>query len=137
MSISQQFLLVSVIILLDQATKFLARIYNFSHVFYNQGISFGFLGDNSFTTWVILILILFALLLLFKKSKSSLVQFSLLLILAGGISNFLDRIFFGAVIDFIKIGPFPVFNLADGTITGGVILIIYDIYATSKNHLRR
>ena len=47
-------------------------------------------------------------------------------ILAGTIGNLIDRIIFGYVIDFIDIWIWPVFNVADSSITvGAVLLIIY------------
>lgn len=52
-----------------------------------------------------------------------------LLIIAGGISNFFDRLWYGSVIDFIQLHLnnwyFPVFNIADISITLGTVLLIY------------
>jgi len=58
--------------------------------------------------------------------------FWILLILSGGISNIIDRIHFGCVIDFIDLGFWPVFNLADIFITIGAIILIYN--NVSKKH---
>ena len=48
------------------------------------------------------------------------------MILAGGVGNLIDRIAMGYVIDFIDINilDFPVFNIADISITVGVIMIM-------------
>lgn len=49
---------------------------------------------------------------------------SFYLMLAGGISNLIDRIFRGYVVDYIHISQMPVFNIADiGIVLGGLILI--------------
>jgi signal peptidase II len=60
-----------------------------------------------------------------------------LLIFAGGISNFFDRLWYGSVIDFIQLHYhnwyFPVFNVADISITGGAILLIYFILFDDQN----
>ena len=50
-----------------------------------------------------------------------------MLILAGGISNFIDRVFRGYVVDYIDITPifnFPVFNLEDAVIIIGWIMFV-------------
>ena len=46
------------------------------------------------------------------------------LILGGAAGNFIDRLYFGFVTDFINIGFWPVFNIADSAVTVGVILFI-------------
>lgn len=55
---------------------------------------------------------------------SNLQIFGLLLILSGAISNLVDRIHFGCVIDFIDLRFWPIFNLADILITAGVIMLL-------------
>ena len=56
-----------------------------------------------------------------NKTKFILWQF----ILAGGLSNIIDRIFRGFVIDFIDMKPFGVFNISDVCIVISVILIVF------------
>lgn len=46
------------------------------------------------------------------------------LIVGGAFSNILDRLHDGVVTDFIQIGTFPVFNVADSCITVGVMLVL-------------
>ena len=46
------------------------------------------------------------------------------LIIGGALSNILDRIIYGSVIDFINFSFWPAFNIADSAITIGVILLI-------------
>ena len=61
------------------------------------------------------------------KQVSPLTRFGLALIMAGAVGNALDRLFIGAVVDFLdatKIG-FPwIFNVADATLDGGIVLLI-------------
>jgi signal peptidase II len=42
----------------------------------------------------------------------------------GALGNLIDRIRFGPVTDFIAVGTFPVFNVADASITVGVIILL-------------
>lgn len=59
-----------------------------------------------------------------KDNKNIATSVALVLILAGGISNFVDRIYFGCVIDFIDLKFWPIFNPADIFISiGGLIWI--------------
>lgn len=49
-------------------------------------------------------------------------------IMGGALGNFLDRIRFGEVVDFIEAGPrgfWPVFNVADSAVCVGAALLIY------------
>ena len=58
-----------------------------------------------------------------------LIGYGLALIMAGAIGNALDRVFFGAVVDFLdasKIGFDWIFNLADASIDAGIGLIVLD-----------
>jgi signal peptidase II len=54
-----------------------------------------------------------------------LVRIALGLLLGGAVGNLIDRIRLGEVVDFIDVGAWPVFNLADSAVVVGVILIIY------------
>ncbi len=47
------------------------------------------------------------------------------LIAIGAINNLIDRLQYGAVIDYLRVGWWPVFNLADSMIVIGVILLVW------------
>lgn len=93
-----------------------------------------------FPKWILLILSLFVLLFLFSlftKSDDALFRWSLVVLLAGGMGNFLERIFFGCILDYISLPFFPVFNGADILLTIGVIGILSQIYIQNKNHCNK
>ncbi|HBB37293.1 MAG: Lipoprotein signal peptidase [Candidatus Moranbacteria bacterium GW2011_GWC1_45_18] len=71
--------------------------------------------------WIIIIV---CLAFLFFKSRKYFDKTAFILILAGAISNMIDRIARGCVVDFIDINFWPVFNLADIYITIGVAMLI-------------
>ncbi len=47
--------------------------------------------------------------------------------LGGATGNVLDRLTRGAVVDFVAIGPWPVFNLADAALVAGTGLILLTV----------
>jgi len=108
---------------------------------WNEGIAFGLLSFNekifyNLLTFIILIIILIIFFMVIKSY--GLKKYSLLMILGGALGNFYDRIFYGAVPDFIDfhIGNFHwfIFNVADIFITLGVIfMIIIEITGNNKN----
>ncbi len=51
---------------------------------------------------------------------------------AGAIGNLVDRIFRGPVTDFISVGDFPVFNIADSSITVGVGLLLLTFWLSER-----
>ena len=108
---------------------------------WNEGIAFGLFSfsDKFFyhiLTFFIGVVILIILIMLNKSE--GLKKYSLLMILGGALGNIYDRIFYGAVPDFIDfhIGNFHwfIFNVADIFITLGVIfMIIIEIAGNNKN----
>lgn len=93
----------------------------------NVGGAFGILGNQGFLIVVTTLAGIAALLLyahhpLFNRM---LAKVALGLILGGAIGNLIDRVFLGEVTDFIDVGAWPVFNLADSAITVGVILLLF------------
>ena len=108
---------------------------------WNEGIAFGLLSFNetifyNALTFLILIIIL---IIFFMLSKSNgIKKFSLMMILGGAIGNVYDRIFYGAVPDFIDfhIQDFHwfIFNVADIFITLGVIFMIIMEFVYRSNN---
>ncbi|MCL5675717.1 MAG: signal peptidase II [Patescibacteria group bacterium] len=134
MNFTKSFFLLPVIIFLDQATKFLARLY--LNIFYNGGISFALFAPEKQEFNIIFAVcftaVLFLLVYMCAKTKSQFIRFGLIIIVSGALSNFLDRLLNGGrVVDWISIWRLPVFNLADAAISFGFILVLYDIY---KSH---
>lgn len=74
-------------------------------------------------TFLLLIAIITFFVLKIPKTSLSTILFAILT--AGAAGNLLDRFLHGAVIDFISIGSFPIFNLADSYITISVFLIFF------------
>jgi len=121
--------LVFSLVLLDQFSKYIIRT---SGGFYicNPNISFG-LKVPEFLFWLFWIIIILFLLVLIYKKYLIYNTLHIMLILSGAISNVIDRLFFGCVIDFINLRIWPVFNLADIYITLGATILI--VKYTTRN----
>ena len=52
--------------------------------------------------------------------------------LAGAVGNLIDRIIFGQVTDFISVGTFAVWNVADASITVGVAILLIGMWVQEK-----
>jgi signal peptidase II len=75
-------------------------------------------------------------LLTLRGSFSRLGQVGLLLLLAGGVSNLVDRVALGRVIDFLNVGIGPlrsgIFNVADVAILAGTAVLLFDTYRANR-----
>ncbi|MCD6098144.1 signal peptidase II [bacterium] len=131
------------VLTLDQITKVLVRnsippnvtrrvlgdFFSISNV-RNRGGAFGTqLGSSYF--YIAVSIAAIALIFLYhikSKRSSTLVDVSLMLILGGALGNLSDRIALGYVTDFLDFGigelRWPAFNVADSSITIGVILLL-------------
>lgn len=101
----------------------------------NNGVAFGSFAGNRWI-FVVLTTALIAAILIYmfkKKPQSKLFYASVALIVGGGIGNFIDRVLYGYVIDYISLSFFPpVCNFADYCITvSTVLLMIYVLFFTS------
>lgn len=132
-----------VVILLDMVSKYIVSkllivnesamiIKNFFNITYvrNTGAAFSIFSGNTFLVMVISFMIIMGIILYISKNKPSnkIEKISYSLILGGAIGNFIDRIIYGYVRDFIEIDIFgwdyPIFNLADVFVVVGVILLV-------------
>ncbi|MBI5124541.1 MAG: signal peptidase II [Candidatus Omnitrophica bacterium] len=132
------FLIASVVVVIDRFTKYLvfnnlsedqtveviSRVFHITLVL-NTGSAFGLF--KSFGAFFIVssffIIALIVIYILQCKHKDLVVSVALGLILGGAIGNLIDRIAFGYVIDFLDFRVWPVFNIADSSITAGAVLL--------------
>ena len=99
----------------------------------NTGVSFGLLaGYPEMVALVTLALILLAGLFLRRMRLGGLGALGAGLMLGGALGNLLDRLIYGAVVDYLKLlfMDFPVFNLADVAILLGAGLLVLEAIKT-------
>lgn len=131
-----------VLVIIDQSSKMLAIYTNVDKVIlnnilkfqliFNNGAAFGIGQEENIGMFIISNLIVLGIIIRFiwlqKDRMDAVTMFSLFCVLAGGIGNFIDRIFRGKVVDFIAIFPktnFPIFNLADVYIIVGWVVLAF------------
>lgn len=118
--------LMVILIAIDQSSKWWA-VHQQSLVLLNHGISFGWLSTSSSTlTWQIILIGLLLIALTFGWKQEQ--HWFTTAILAGGWSNWLDRLLGGAVVDWLSIpGTGIRNNLADYWITLGVLGLVFSV----------
>jgi signal peptidase II len=92
----------------------------------NNGVAFGFLPGDHIAVTLVIGLALLALLVYFAlHATRPLIWLPTGMLIGGALGNILDRLREGAVTDFIKLPlGWPPFNLADTSITLGVLLLV-------------
>ena len=100
----------------------------------NTGAAFGLFRDQSFILAIvalvgIIVLIVYALLIYryFPFLDNLLCKSALGLVLGGTVGNLIDRVRLGYVTDFIDVGIWPSFNIADSAIVVGIIVFVYSL----------
>ena len=126
------------VLVIDQASKYLVKnnlrlheswpkegLLRLTHGT-NTGSAFGLFPDQTF---VLILASFFAIGFLYyfyrtQALPSRLLRLAIGLQLGGAFGNLFDRIKDGAVVDFIDVGWWPVFNLADSSIVVGITLLV-------------
>jgi len=133
-----------IILAIDQYSKFIVSarlsvgqsipiIKNILHITFvtNTGAAFGLFKDSTLFFIIISVVVVgfVSILLLISLKKRDFLSkpafnSSLILILSGALGNLIDRLRFTYVVDFIDVRIWPVFNIADISITIGTFLLI-------------
>lgn len=147
-----KYLIALFVIALDQWTKWLivknmeigesieiinGFLYITSHR--NKGAAWGILQNQMMFFYMITIIVVVAIIYYMQKyaKQNAMLGVALSLMLGGAIGNFIDRLFRKEVVDFIHTYifgyNFPIFNIADSSLTIGVILLfIYFLFFEEK-----
>lgn len=134
---NKQIMFTGGLILIDQLLKILTVQYlnepvtiinNLLQLNYlkNYGVGFSMLNGNRFLILVISFGLIYYVLKMLNDIEMQKYQIPLLMILAGGLGNLIDRIVRGFVVDYVDVNifNFPVFNFADSILVLGAIAII-------------
>ena len=143
-----EYMIIGCLLFFDQVTKIIASLtlvygepYQIFSILYftlvhNYGAAFSLLADaggwqNYMFLSVAFLLVGYAFYALYRGDVVRWSRFGLVLLVAGGIGNAIDRLIFGYVVDFIHLSwnglSFPAFNIADSTITVAAICLFVGI----------
>ncbi len=138
-----------VIISLDQYTKYLVRqnldlwtetwvpwdwmlpYVRIVHV-QNTGVAFGMFQGFGDIFSIVAIIVALIIIFYFPRVPASdwSLRLAMSLQLSGALGNLIDRLTIGHVTDFVSVGNFPVWNIADASITIGVVVLILGVWIT-------
>ena len=107
---------------------------------YNTGAAFGLFQGGSLIFTILAFFVSGFILIYFPQvdRKDKWLRLALILQFSGAVGNLIDRLRFeGKVTDFISIGDFAIFNIADSCITVGTMLLIAGVYFTERAEKRK
>lgn len=153
--VKRWYALAGLVVVLDQLSKWLvlqnlgfgetmyvAPFWNWV-LTYNPGAAFSFLADQpGWQRWLFTLLALgvsgWIAVMLRQQTQHRLLSLALALVMGGALGNVIDRVRFGAVVDFIQwhvAGYYwPAFNVADSAITlGAILLVVEQLTASGRN----
>lgn len=108
-----------------------ARIVNW----YNTGAAFGLFQNGSVIFATLAFIVICALIYYFPQvdKKDWTLRLAMSMQLAGASGNLIDRLMRdGRVTDFISVGTFPVFNVADASISVGTVVLLLGVYLQER-----
>jgi signal peptidase II len=146
------FLIAGVIIGFDQWTKYLVRTniplagdwlpksllwlepYARIRYWYNSGAAFGIFqqGNLIFSTLAVIVACLILYYFPRVPREDWWLRLAMSLQFAGAVGNLIDRIVFKHVTDFLSVGNFAVFNVADSSISVGVAILILGVWLKER-----
>ena len=143
-------LLAAVILLLDQSTKSLIVAWldwgeswpaeGFLRITHarNTGTAFSLFQGHSNILSIVAIFAVAVLLWVYATTgaKSFMLRVALGLQLGGALGNLLDRLQQGYVTDFLDVGAWPIFNVADSAISVGMVLMVWYFFTTRDEETR-
>ena len=111
-------------------------------VVWNRGVSFGMFGsDGALAPWILsglALAVVLALLVWLRQVDHPLPGVGLGLIIGGAVGNVIDRVRFGAVLDFLDVHAlgwhWPAFNVADSAICIGAAFLLVDGLLIHRRH---
>ena len=105
----------------------------------NYGAAFGLFQGGGVVFGLLAAVVSLVIILFYSRipHEHVLMRVALAMQMGGALGNLIDRIRFGPVTDFIAVGTFPVFNIADASITVGVALLLFALWYDERKEKAR
>ena len=102
---------------------------------YNKGAAFGIFQEGSMVFTVLAFIVSAAIIYYYPQVSSQdwPLRLAMSMQLGGAIGNLIDRLTIGHVTDFISVGTFPVFNIADSSISVGCVVLLLGVWWQERN----
>ncbi len=106
---------------------------------YNSGAAFGMFQSGGIVFTVLAFIVIGAIIYYYPQVEKEdwTLKLAMGLQLGGAAGNLIDRLLKGKVTDFISIGTFPVFNIADASITVGVIVLLIGVLIKERQEKKK
>jgi signal peptidase II len=101
---------------------------------YNTGAAFGIFQQGGMVFTVLAFLVIGLILYYYPHVEQAdwSLRLAMSMQLGGAAGNLIDRLTIGHVTDFISVGTFPVFNIADASITIGAAVLFLGVWLTER-----
>jgi len=147
-------IIAGLVVALDQWTKYLVRsnlavgevwmpvewLAPFARVIHwkNTGAAFGIFPEGSLVFTIIAFAVTVGILVYYPTIPEDqlLIRVTIALMLGGAVGNLISRLLVGSVTDFISVGSFAVFNIADSSITVGTAFLIAAMWIEERRETR-
>jgi signal peptidase II len=96
----------------------------------NTGAAFGMFQEGGLIFAILAFVVVIMIIYYFPRIQGGdwALRLAMGLQLGGAVGNLIDRLQHGYVTDFMAVGSFPVFNVADASITMGVVVLLLSIW---------
>jgi signal peptidase II len=150
-------LIAAVIIGLDQWTKVLVRAniplgadwlpaglawlmpYARIRHWYNSGAAFGIFQNGNLIFTILAIIVILLILYYYPRTQRTdwWLRVAMAMQFAGAAGNLIDRLIFAHVTDFLSVGNFAIFNVADASISTGVAVLLVGVWLKEREEKKR
>jgi signal peptidase II len=101
---------------------------------YNSGAAFGIFQNGNLVFTILAIIVILLIFYYFPRTQRGdwWLRIAMVMQFAGAAGNLIDRLYFKQVTDFISVGNFAIFNIADASISTGVAVLLIGVWLKER-----